>query len=452
MLATAAVLLVVGLLIGAAAPIARTVTLPLREREFSSGGAWSWFGDPRAVYHAGAHHRTYVGWDAPDGSIQVASYDHDSGRRVMVTLKARFQVDDHDTPSILVRPDGRLMVFWSAHTGNRMYYRTSRRPEDVTAWADNRGSTWSAARTLISNPGQRPYVKFASNDRDTIAMAFTEAHPRDLPTSIYFAEYRAGALRRADGSVISTMTNLPIAPREGEKVYDRTTNGKAWVHDVALDQAGHPVIVYATFPNDTDHRYRYARWNGTRWIDRELVRAGGSMSLDPTEPNYSGGITLDHEDPSTVYLSRQVNGNFEVEVWRTPDGGATWSSQPLTSVSAGNNYRPISPRGQRGDNMNVVWMHGPYPSFRSFQTGLRTQVRTPDNAGPGSVAWGPGPLDVFATDRERHHGVQPTLNGNRNGAVPIDFNTTVVSAATVMADPNPRSTPIPVNEQARAAD
>ena len=134
MLATAAVLLVVGLLIGAAAPIARTVTLPLREREFSSGGAWSWFGDPRAVYHAGAHHRTYVGWDAPDGSIQVASYDHDSGRRVMVTLKARFQVDDHDTPSILVRPDGRLMVFWSAHTGNRMYYRTSRRPEDVTAW------------------------------------------------------------------------------------------------------------------------------------------------------------------------------------------------------------------------------------------------------------------------------------------------------------------------------
>jgi hypothetical protein len=425
-------------------PAAGAGALPLRERELTPSGGWTWFSDPRAVYHEGIHRRTYTGWVSTNGSIQVASFDHDTGQRVITTLKARLQIDDHNNPSIIVRPDGRLLVFWSTHAGPRMWYRRSARPEDVTAWGPEvvfptntpgskgytypnpvqlsaegnrlylfwRGgnfnpsfstvsagsSTWSRARTLISNPGQRPYVKYAGNGRDTIAMAYTETHPANVQTSIYYAAYRAGALRRADGSVISSMANLPIAPTEGEKVYDRQTNGKAWVHDVALDADDHPVIVYATFPTNTDHRYRYARWNGSSWTDQELVAAGRSMSAAPREPNYSGGITLDHEDPSTVYLSRQVGGVFEAEVWTTPDQGATWSSQPLTSGSVRGNYRPISPRGQRGDSHDIVWMHGGYVHYTDYRTGLRTPIRTRDIADPSAVAWEPRRLDVFARD------------------------------------------------------
>ena len=457
---------VVVALLGLAFPTAQAQvqTRPLRERELTGGGAWSWFGDPRAVYHAGAHRRSYIGWDAPDGSIQVASYDHDNGQQVVATLKANFQIDDHDTPSILVLPDARLMVFWSAHAGPAMYYRTSLNPEDVTAWgpehtiptntpgttgytypnpvqltaeqgriylfwrggnfnptlstSDNGGATWSTAQTVISNPGQRPYVKYASNGRDTIAMAFTDGHPRNLQTSIYYAEYRAGALHRADGSTTASMTDLPITPAMAEKVYDAATGGaKAWVHDVALDADGRPVIVYATFPTDTDHRYHYARWNGTRWIDQELTRAGGSMNLDPAEPNYSGGITLDHEDPSTVYLSRQVNGVFEVEVWTTPDGGATWSARPLTAGSVRGNYRPISPRGERGEDLDVVWMHGGYPSYTAFQTGLRTQLHSRDIADPAVASWAPQRLDVFAHDGQSGELLQKYFSGGWSGWV-----------------------------------
>jgi hypothetical protein len=476
------------------APQTGTVVQPLRERQVTStGGAWSWFGDPRSVYYVNRHRRTYTGWVARDGSIQVASYDHDSGHQVITTLKARLQVDDHDNPSILVRPDGRLMVFWSTHAGPKMWYRRSLRPEDVTAWEperplptntpgdegytypnpvqlsgeDNRiylfwrggnfnpslststdGNSWSPARTVISNPGQRPYVKYASNGRDTIAMAWTETHPRNMPTSIYFAAYRNGALHRADGSVISTMADLPIKPTQGEKVYSWKTDGRAWVHDVALDPAGHPVIVYATFPSDTDHRYRYARWDGKRWIDRELVRAGRSMSVDPGEPNYSGGITLDHDDPSTVYLSRSVHGKFRVEVWTTRDGGATWSSRALTGPSAGNNYRPISPRGQRGDSMSVIWMHGTYPSFTDFHTGLRTQVRAPSI----TQAVAPNPAGALGLDDQTTPVVASLV---RAPGAPGGWRlepAKVVRTTRVMADPDPRPAPIPVSEQAEAAD
>jgi len=455
--ALVAALAAAALLGGSAALPVGASTFPLREREFTSGGAWCWFGDPRAVHYVGAKDRTYTGWVAPDGSIQVASYDHRTGQRVITTLKARLQIDDHDNPSILVRPDGHLLVFWSTHAGPTMWYRRSARPEDITSWEpeqtiptntagsfgytypnpqqlsaegnrlylfwrggnfnpsfstmDAGSSAWSAARTLIYNPGQRPYIKYAGNGRDTIAMAFTDGHPRNVNNSIYYAAYRDGALRRADGSVIRSMADLPIAPSDGEKVYDPAVSGKAWVHDVALDAADRPVIVYATFPTDTDHRYRYARWNGTQWVDRELTPAGGSMSVDPSEPNYSGGITLDHEDPSTVYLSRQVNGVFQVEVWTTPDEGATWSTRVLTPGQARGNYRPISPRGQSGDDLDVVWMHGDYPSFTGFQTGLDTQVHARDIAGPAAVAWAPGRLDVFADDGQTGELLQKYYSG-----------------------------------------
>jgi hypothetical protein len=129
---------VVTALLAAAFVSQRAAALPLREREFSRSGAWSWFGDPRAVYYQGVHRRTYVGWVDGGGDVQVASYDHDTGVRVVATLKANFQVDDHASPSLLLRPDGHLLAFWSAHIGGGMYYRRSTLPEDISAWEPER--------------------------------------------------------------------------------------------------------------------------------------------------------------------------------------------------------------------------------------------------------------------------------------------------------------------------
>ena len=69
-------------------------------------GAWSWFGDPRAVTHDG---RTYVGWVDHEGDVKVSSYDHATGERVTAVLQARLNQDDHANPSLHVRPDGRLV-------------------------------------------------------------------------------------------------------------------------------------------------------------------------------------------------------------------------------------------------------------------------------------------------------------------------------------------------------
>jgi hypothetical protein len=404
-------------------------------------GAWSWFGDPRAVTHLGEHTRTYVGWVSDDGSIVVASYDHASREQVTAVLHEQLERDDHAAPALLVRSDGHIVAFYSRHTRTPMYYRVSTRPEDVSSWgpvqtmptnvAGTRGYTypnpmrlsaerrtylfwrggnynptfstqedgqsgWSQARNLIFVQGQRPYVKYDSNGTDTIHFAFTQGHPQSVTdTNIYYARYRAGKIERADGTQAGSL-GTPIAPADADVVFDEAA--EAWIHDIALDGAGRPVVVLASFPTTTDHRYHYARWTGSAWETHEIVAAGGSISSDGLQPYYSGGITLDHEDPSRVYLSRQMGSAWEVEVWTTSDGGASWVSQAVTSGSQAKNIRPISPRGlvPFGADLAVIWMRGTYDSYVLYDTSIGALLAEPPSAAPPASPASAGPAGAGA--------------------------------------------------------
>ncbi len=414
-------------------------------------GAWSWFGDPRAVTYTGAHTRTYVGWVDLEGDIKVSSYDHGTGARVTAVLQARLQKDDHANPSIQVRPDGRLVVYYSRHVGPSMHYRVSSQPEDVTSWEPPqtvptntpgiRGYTypnpirleaedatylfwrggnynptfsiqpdgqtsWSPARTLITMPGERPYVKYDSSGGDTIHVAYTNAHPTEFPdVNIYYARVRAGQIERVGGQQIGSLDD-PITPAEGDLVYDGAE--QAWVHDVAADSAGRPVIVFASFPSAADHRYHYARWTGSAWDVHQITPAGGTFREDGGSPYYSGGLTLDHEDPSRVYLSRQAGTSFQVETWTTSDGGTSWTSQAITT-GAGKNVRPVSPRGMSGagGDMSVLWMNGGYPSYVTYDTEVHALMPAATNTAPvadaePAVRSGRAPLEVtFETTASR---------------------------------------------------
>ena len=90
-------------------------------------GGWSWFGDPRAVFFAGRHRRTYVGWVSRDGRVMVASFDHGSRHIERFVLRRGVSVDDHHSPGLLMRADGRLTVFYTGPHREHMFYRRSQR-------------------------------------------------------------------------------------------------------------------------------------------------------------------------------------------------------------------------------------------------------------------------------------------------------------------------------------
>jgi putative BNR repeat neuraminidase len=385
------------------------------------------------VFHQGRHRRTYAGWVDAEGSVRAGYYDHDTGRvsvapePLRAVLDDNGTPDDHSNPAFLVLPDGRLQVFYSPHSGSPMWYRISKKPEDITSWGPERelgvntsgnsgytypnpmrlsgeggmvylfwrggnykpnfsrsmdGKQWEPARTLIQGSGARPYIKFASDGEKAIHFAFTDGHPRAEETNnIYYARYSEGAFHRADGTLIKTMEELPIAPTQAELIYNGAAGqGRAWIWDIALDGRNRPVIVYSAMPEKTRHSYRYARWTGERWQENQITPAGPWFpqtrpGASESEPHYSGGVVLDHADPSVVFLSRQVKGVFEIEKWSTADGGETWETQAITAGSRKNNVRPVVARPEAGGNGPaqplLMWMHGGYVHYTDYETTIK---------------------------------------------------------------------------------
>lgn len=389
--------------------------------ELTNDGTWCWFQDPRAVYYEGSKKQTYTGWITHDGKVQVASYNHETGEVIIKSLIENFQVDDHNNPTFLVRPDGRILVAYSGHFYGPMRVLVSTNPEDISSFGpeanfgDNvtyanpyqigdstvmfyrdgvtwhptmnvsldGGVTWGTPQEFITRNGsqQRPYVKYVQDSKGGMHLTFTTGHPRnEASNKIYYVYYINKKFYKADGTFIKNYTGsadaLNIDSGEPETVYD-ASQGKGWTWDIGLDENEQPVILYAAFPDDLNHHYYYARWNGATWQNHHLVNSGRWFPQTPeggteAEPNYSGGMAIDPNNINIVYVSKQVNGIFELFKYQTPDKGVSWEITPITENSPEGtiNVRPVVPRGRKNGYFDVMWMRGTYVTYENFLTSV----------------------------------------------------------------------------------
>jgi rhamnogalacturonyl hydrolase YesR len=411
-------------------------------------GAWCWFSDPRAVYYEGKHRRTYAAWVDSYGDVIVGYYDHDAKKIASKVLEDNFEIDDHDNPSLLFIPDGRLMVFFTKHSSKYpILLFTMKNSEDISSWerkelrlndeetykgfhssytyanpvmlsaennriylfwrgidykpnysySDDMGKSWRKSRILILPERiynlRRPYLKVTSNGKDKIAFAFTDGHPRnESENSVYYMYYKNGAFYDAENNEIGKLDGEPVKPQNASLVYDaKLTKQKAWVWDVALDRDENPVIVYSKFPDDTNHIYCYARWNKKSWNNYDLVNSGKWFPETPDgaierEPNYSGGISIDHENPNVVYLSVKRDSVFEIEKWKL-EKNKKWIAENITKGSSKNNVRPVSVLNAGEDNpLQVLWMQNTrYVHYTDFFSSIKMNLPSPKITNPFNV-------------------------------------------------------------------
>jgi rhamnogalacturonyl hydrolase YesR len=400
----------------------------------ASDGAWCWFSDPRAVYFKGQHERTYMGFVSSTGDIFVQSNDHTTGETTTHVLYDKLQADDHTNPSLLFLPDGRLMLFFTRHNGN-IYYTQSKLPEDISAFekvdslnfgsrlcytnpimlsaeknriylffrggydwkpsfisSDDLGKSWSLPKTLVSKKvydmNNRPYVKIVSDGISNIHFAFTDGHPREENhNSIYYLRYERGKFYDAFGKKIGDIKNLPLRQEAVPKAFDGIVNNqRAWIWDIALTPDKRPVIAFTTMPEETQHFYNYGIWTGKTWTHRRICEAGSAFPRlirekqnRDAEPHYSGGISLDHNNPAIVYLSKPRDDRFEIEQWTTADEGKTFTHQALTSKSLKDNVRPIVVRNAPQTlSPRVLWMNvNRYEHYSNFNTAIKGNKNAP---------------------------------------------------------------------------
>ena len=373
-------------------------------------GVWTWFNNPVGLYHNG---KTYWGSINKDGNVTVTEYTHVTEvLGAITTLKTSPGVDDHNNPTLLIRDsDKRLIAWYSAHNGADIFQRVSTNPEDASAWdsetglsatlglitytypnpvqlldetddpiylffrsdsgsglqyffakSTDGGATWAAATKVWNQI--RPYNHIVKNGEGRIDFAVNTTHPNVAINDLYHCYYEGGSWFQTNGTLITATPPFDVS--SGTLIYDASANGdvRCWTWDIAIDGSGHPVIVYATFPDtETDHRYRYARWNGTSWDDNEITPAGGGY-LYAAEEYYSAGVCLDHTDPNVVYLSKKVAGIYQIHRYTTSDGGSSWTAVQLTN-RAQDCLRPRSVRSHSGSKRLLYWT-GVYSTFTDF--------------------------------------------------------------------------------------
>lgn len=382
----------------------------------SINGAWNWYNNPRAVYSNGKSYITYVN---SSGDVGIVQHNHSTRVTSSYVFDSAFEVDDHANPAVHILPSGKLFVVYAPHVGN-ITYTTSTGIEDISAWetlADipnvsnasyptivqlsgesnliyifyrvgtgaNRpiyyvtydGEDWTAQVKTIDNAGQRPYTLY-KNTSTKIHFAFHNGHPAEVAlNNLYHCYYEGGNYYQTNGELIGAIVDLPVLPADATKIYDADSNSDrgSWAYDITLDSNGYPVIVYATmntavstFP---DHRYRYARWNGSEWLDNQIIYSGEAFSTRLQEDTYSGGICLDHANPNVIYFSKQEGAKYEIWKGITSNLGVDWSFQRMTSNSTYQNLRPTTIRDGVLE-MPLVWMRGTYTNYNSYNTQLVT--------------------------------------------------------------------------------
>jgi len=406
-------------------------------------GGWCWFESPGALQHgsllivgsvaSGGHDKSR------HGNIELHIYDCKTQKTELVTLHEQFELDDHDGPALFVRPDGRLLVLYAKHgtephnysrislpdaksflelssveiytpsptteltysnlfllpsESNRVYnffrgLHGSYKPSYL--YSDDFGTTWQTGNIYINVPStqkHRPYVRYTSNERDTIHMIYTEGHPRDFDNSVYHIYYRDGQLHQSDGKKLSSLQVGLDSPDQGTVIYRGDAQHVAWIVDLILDKNERPVCIYsvqydsANLPvgqGGEDIRFFYARWDGSNWQSYPLAFAG--CRLYSGEDDYTGLAAIEPDDPSIVYVSTNSNPvsgeplisqtdgqrHHELFVGKTENNGETWTWTPLTSSSKADNLRPMRPKCTSSNPYrSLVWLRGEYRAYTDY--------------------------------------------------------------------------------------
>ncbi|MEV4421329.1 BNR-4 repeat-containing protein [Patulibacter sp. NPDC049589] len=395
-------------------------------------GAWSYFGDQRAVAYGPW---LYTGWITNGGRVKVARYKPGTTEPVEVVTLGTTGNDDHNNPSLMVTAKGRIVAFFSPHSGRylpksgpaRMYYRFTVKPGGIKEWTTAKeipvnapgelgftypnpislnadktflawrggcwkptfsireGTTWSPAREIVQGPkGQRPYAKYAVGlpGSGVVHMCYTESHPNQSDTSVHCLEYKDRRFSKANGERVAGLNELPIPAANGDVVYPYDPKlGKAWVMDVADDGHGRPLVIFSVGYYRGWQRFMYGRWTGEKWQVTEIAPAFSDGYQRHTAGLFeTGGMAFDPLDPYVVYLGRVIDHRAKVEKWQSFDQGLTWARAQRVSPTSRNCFRPTT-AAVKG-RTTVLFVCGNLKDWTHFHTSIQAVTL----GAPGSAA------------------------------------------------------------------
>jgi hypothetical protein len=431
--------------------------------QFNDNGAWCWYQDERAVVEQMGG-KLIVGSDASaagvggsprNGAVDAAVFDLQTGsvQRTELLPTGTLGCDDHNAPAFMARPDGKCLAQYAGHNANfltyfRIYDGSAWLPQTTFDWTSagavsgeqtsysnphylavenraytfvrcienrsphflvstNLGDTWRYGGQLVEPDGvvgyNSGYFRYSDNGRDRIDFICTEAHPRDIQTSIYHGYISNGMSFKSDGTAVDTnifdtlcpvSRNFTLVFSNGTVMPPGMTNYRCWNSDVQRYADGTvQCIIHARinqvasggYPDtvDPNHAFFFCRYNGTNWTTTYLCQAGYKMYSD--EADYVGLGCLSPNDPNTIFISTKYDpravqpGVFDTnqpysnarEIWKgvTTNHGAGFTWTKITRDSVRDNFRPLIPAWD-ANHTALFWFRGSYYTAQSFDASI----------------------------------------------------------------------------------
>jgi hypothetical protein len=255
--------------------------------------------------------------------------------------------------------------------------------------SSNQSQTWTASAGRLLNwplptgdpkytgsDGSRPYLKYASNGVDEIHFLTSTDHPRGYDNSIYAGYIKNGKVYNSLGVEIDSnlFDGNALPPTAYTTVFNTDTSplSYAWTTDYQLDSLDRPYALFTARngSDSLDHRFLYARFDGTQWNVHEVAKAGGYLYSQ--ENDYTGLAALDPSNPNRLFISTKIDprtqvtmAHYEIFEGNTSNGGANWTWQPITFNSTRDNLRPIVPKWDV-NHTALLWMRGTYDSYIDY--------------------------------------------------------------------------------------
>jgi hypothetical protein len=375
-----------------------------RENLIAASSILEWVQKPAAIRYVGKYDRTYISWVTSDGKIQMRYFDHEDNRFSSIVtvdnLYPDFGVesqDDHNAPSLLMLPDGKIKIFYVVHDINGAFFtKTTALPEDISKWGSRKnisdeknspynypqakmlaggdvvlfyrrgvfydgdeyykisrdfGETWEDPVKFIDFTGGGIYA-FVDVVDNELHVAWNISLTNPPKENIYYIYSPDGGTtwQRSDGGTVS----LPVSERTAELVFDSLSK-PSFVWDIVVDDARRPFIAFA-HGFDPDHELIMAKKKKDGWDINKITQ---SELLYNHDHFFSGGIVIDRKNPYRVFLSKKRD-NLEIEMWESYDEGASWQkTKSLTENSAVDNFRPQIVENYSSD-LRLIWSSGIY--------------------------------------------------------------------------------------------
>ena len=313
------------------------------------------------------------------------------------------------------------MVFYSADNGRAMFWRVSSKPYSIARfskaytvgtntpgfwgytypnplradgrlWLLFRGANWQpsvhAPRGALVAPAQDARPRAASRDGAAACCSAAadahrpyrqvrerrQAHPRD----VHRGQPRRTFRTRSGTPWFDRTGDLQRLrpPRARDSAPRRRSSASTASARTPATSSGRSTSPSARSGRSSSYRRRTLRpeyWSGPVRRAALAQLPHHPLRHTPRSPGAVGGATLDHEDPSIVYLSRLTpdRPGHEVEVWRTPDGGRSWQPDDDHAVRGPTTCGRSAARGLTRYSQ-VLWVSG----RRTFRTSFDTRILT----------------------------------------------------------------------------